>query len=122
MLGQGLGRAFIFGAIGTVGGILVTVVIHKGWGAALWGLLPRDSWGLVESGILGGVVMIFYSRLPRYLIGGVAIAGMGILLAFSRVSFDVGIAVLGGIACLLPVIAGSVALFLFLRQSEGVAQ
>ena len=120
--GRGLGRAFVIGAVGMVGGILVTVAIHKGWGAALWGLLPRDSWELVETGILGGAVMIFYSRLPRYLIGGVTMAGMGILLTFSRVSFDVGVVVLGGIAVLLPVISGTMALFLFLRQSDAVAR
>ena len=60
--------------------------------------------------------MIFYSRLPRYVIGGAIMAATGILLAFSKVSFNVGLVILGGIASLLPVIAGSAAFFLFLRQ------
>jgi hypothetical protein len=95
---------------------MVTIAIHKGWGADYWRLLPQSSWELVETGVLGGALMITYCRLPRYLIGGVVLAAMGILLAFSRVSFSAGFLILGGIAGLLPFVSGSVVFFLFLRQ------
>jgi hypothetical protein len=74
---------------------------------------------LAEFGIIGGALMVFRGHLPRYLIGGVIIAAVGILLAFSRVSFNVGFMILGGIAGLLPVVSGSVVFFLFLRQPAG---
>jgi len=82
----------------------------------MWGLFPPAGWVFIGMGIFGAAIMIFRVRLLRYEIGGVILAALGILLAFSRVSLNVGLTILYSFASLFALISGSVVFFLVLRQ------
>lgn len=92
----------------------VVLATHRG--VAHWGPFPPTGWAIVGIGIYGGAFMVLRARLPRYLIGGVVMALLGILLAFSKLSIILGLTILLGFAGLLPVISGCVVFLLFLRQ------
>jgi hypothetical protein len=83
---------------------------------ANWGYFPPAGWVFVGTGIFGGALMVFRIRLLRYRIGGAIMAAIGILLAFSRVSLNLGLTILYCFAGFLALISGSVVFFLFLRQ------
>lgn len=84
--------------------------------AAYKGSLPPRSWLLAASGISGGVLAAYAGRLPRYVVGGVLMAALGIALAFSRVSLDKGSLILYGSIGILSLVSGCVVLALFLRS------
>jgi hypothetical protein len=81
---------------------------------------PPDSWVLAATGVVGGALMAFAGRLPRYFIGGMLMAAAGIVVAASRVPMVKGFAMLFGFAGLLSLLSGCVVLFLFMRKpAEG---
>lgn len=79
--------------------------------------LPPASWVLAATGIGGGALAAFSVRVPRFVAGGVIMAAAGILLAFSRVSLEVGYMILYGSMGILSLLSGCVVLLLFLRRS-----
>ena len=113
-LGIAMGLACVIAVLATFAMLKVVIATHRG--VAHWGFFPPAGWAFVGMGIFGGAIMVFRVRSPRYGIGGVIMAAMGILLAFSSVSLNVGLTILYGFAGLLPLIAGSVAFCLYLRQ------
>ena len=115
-LGIIVGLAFIIAALATFVMFKVVIANHKGGASAHWRLFPPANWLLVGTGLLGGAIMVFRVRSPRYVIGGVIMAALSILLAFSKVSPNVGLTILCGFAGLLALISGSVVFFLVLRQ------
>jgi hypothetical protein len=115
-LGIIVGLAFIIAALATFVMFKVVIANHKGGASAHWSLFPPANWLLVGTGLLGGAIMVFRVRSPRYVIGGVIMAALSILLAFSKVSPNVGLTILCGFAGLLALISGSVVFFLVLRQ------
>jgi hypothetical protein len=92
----------------------VTIATHRG--VMHWGLFPPSGWAFVGMGIFGGALMAFRVRLPRYEIGGAIMAATGILLAFSKVSLNLGLTILYTYAGLLALISGCVVFSLVLRQ------
>ncbi|MGP8175243.1 MAG: hypothetical protein ACLP7O_11950 [Terracidiphilus sp.] len=119
-LGIILGLSFVIAALAAFAMVKVAIATHKS--VAHWGLFPPAGWALVGTGIFAGAIMVFRVRLLRYVIGGVIMVAMGILLAFSRVSINLGLTILYGFAGLLALISGSVVFFLFLRQPAGTGE
>ena len=117
-LGIILGSSFVIAALAAFVGVKAVIATHRGAGAIHWGLFPPLNWLILGTGIFGGAMMIFRVRLLRYVIGGVIMAVTGILLAFSKVSLDVGLEILYGFAGLLTLISGCVVFFLFIRKRE----
>jgi hypothetical protein len=115
-LGFVLARSCVIGVVATLAMCAVVVATVKGGGVAHWSLFAPAGWGLAGIGIVGGAFMVFRVRLLRYAIGGAVMAALGILLAFSRVSFAVGSTILYGFPGLLALTSGSIVFFLFLRQ------
>jgi len=111
-----LGSTFVISALAALVIAKAVVATFKGGGVAHWGLFSPTGWGLVGLGIFGSVFMVFRIRLLRYAIGGVCMAALSILLAFSRVSFPVGSAILYAFPGLLALVSGSILFFLVLRQ------
>jgi hypothetical protein len=86
------------------------------------GSFLSSSWMLAGTGILGGVLAASSGRSLRYYSVGVLLAAIGIFLAFSRVSLQMGLTILFGSIGLLSLISGSIVLLLFLRQPTEPAQ
>jgi hypothetical protein len=78
--------------------------------------LPPTSWILAGTGIGGCVLAVYAGRFPRYVVGGVVMAFIGVALAFSRVSLGVGYVILYGSMGILSLVSGCVVLWLFLRH------
>lgn len=74
------------------------------------------SWILAGTGIGGGVLMAVSGRLPRYVIGGLVMAAIGIVLAFSKVSLEVGFTILYGSIGTFALVSGVVVLFCLMRK------
>jgi hypothetical protein len=108
--------ASAFAIAGLVTFAVFKAVVASRRGAAFWVSFPPASWMHAITGIYLGAIMVFVVRLPRYVIGGVIMAAMGILLAFSRAELTVGFTILYGFAGLLALISGCVVFFLLLRQ------
>jgi hypothetical protein len=80
------------------------------------GSFPPAAWFLAGTGIGGGILLAVSGRSPRSVMGGVGMAATGIVLAFSKVSLEVGFAILYGVIGLLLFVSGSVVLLLLLRK------
>ncbi len=106
----------VFGAIVSFAMVKIVIATIKGGGAIHWGLFTPAGWALVGNGIFYAAIMIFRVRVPRYVIGGVIMAALGILLAVLGISLNVGLTILFGFAGLFALISGSVVFFLTLRQ------
>lgn len=117
-LGIVFGCSFVIAALAAFVAFKAVIAIHRGGGVADWGSLPRLNWLILGNGIIVGAIVVFRVRLLRYVIGGAVMAAMGILLAFSGVSLNVGLAVLYGFAGLLPLISGCIVFLLFIRQRD----
>ena len=86
----------------------------------LFGVVPRmaqpDRWLLAGTGLLGGALLAWCGRLPRFVIGGVLMAAVGLLVAFSGVDLQAGFAILFGSLGVLGLVSGGIVLARFLRQ------
>jgi hypothetical protein len=90
--------------------------------AASKGSFPPASWVLAGTGIGGGLLAALSGRIPRFVVGGVVIAVTGLLLAFSRVSLDVGFMILYGSMGVLSLVSGCTVLLLFLRKPDAAGE
>jgi hypothetical protein len=77
-------------------GIAFAVAIAAAF-AAFKGAFPPASWFLAGLGIFGGALAAIAGRIPRFVIGGVVMAVLGVLIGLSRVSLGLGQAILYGI-------------------------
>jgi hypothetical protein len=96
--------------------IILAVVVA----AALFGAVTQfsqpDRWVLAGTGLFGGALAALSGQLARFVIGGVLMAATGIVLAFSGVSLQTGLAILFGFRGLLALISGGVVFARFIRQ------
>ena len=87
---------------------------------ALFGVLPRlpqlNRWLLAGTGLLGGALIAWCGRLPRFVSEGVVMAATGVFLAFAGVSLDIGFAILLGFQGLVTLVSGGVVFLRFIRQ------
>lgn len=97
-------------------GVAVAVVMA----VMLFGVVPRlatpDFWLLAGTGLFGGALAALCGRLPRFVIGGVLLAAMGILLAYSGVPLNLGFAILFGFEGVLSLVSGAIVCLRFMRQ------
>jgi hypothetical protein len=98
-------------------GIAVVVAAAAAW-AAYRGSVPPRGWVLTGTGILGGLIAAFAGRLPRYVVGGVVMAVVGIALGFSRVPMETGFLILYGSMGMLSLVSGCVVFLHLLRMPE----
>jgi len=87
---------------------------------ALFGVFPRlpqlSRWLLAGTGLLGGALIAWCGRLPRFVIEGIVMAATGVFLAFSGVSLEMGFAILLGFQGLVTLVSGCVVFLRFIRQ------
>ncbi|MDR3740948.1 MAG: hypothetical protein P4L40_18180 [Terracidiphilus sp.] len=83
------------------------------------GKIPTDGLMLGVTGICGGMLAVLAGRLPRFVAGGAIMAIMGMFLAFSRVSPEMGFLILFGAMGALSLASGAVTFLLFMRQPYG---
>lgn len=84
--------------------------------AAYTGSFPPASWILAGTGIGGGLLLALSGRSPRFVVGGVAMAATGILVAFSKTSLEIGFTILYGSMGLVALISGCVVFFFFTHK------
>jgi len=100
--------------------ILVIVIAFVTAGVTAWaahrGALPPASWLLAGIGIAGGLLMAYAGRLPRFVVGGVVMAAVGIALGFSRVTLEIGSLILYGSMGMLSLVSGCVVFLHFMRM------
>jgi hypothetical protein len=80
--------------------------------------LPPGGWMVAGTGLTWGLLAVYAGRLPRYVIGGVLMAVLGICLGFSRVSFEMGSLILYGSMGMLSLVSGCVVLLHFVRMQD----
>jgi hypothetical protein len=80
--------------------------------------LPPGGWMIAGTGITWGLLAAYAGRLPRYVVGGVLMAAVGICLGFSRVSFEMGSLILYGSMGVLSLVSGCVVLLHFVRMPD----
>jgi hypothetical protein len=102
----------------TVFGIAFLVAFAMAFAIAARSVPPR-SWLLATTGLCGGILAVKAGRLPRFVIGGVLMAAMGIVLSLTRLSVEVGFTILFGCMGLLSLISGCVVFLLFMRKTAG---
>lgn len=102
-------------AIGTA---LVVAIAMTACVVFFGGSLPPSSWMVAGTGILWGLLAVYAGRLPRYVVGGVLMAAMGIALGFSRVSFQIGSLILYGSMGALSLVSGCVVLLRFISTPK----
>jgi hypothetical protein len=71
---------------------------------------------LAGTGIGGGLLLALSGRSPRFVVGGVAMAATGILVAFSGTSLEIGFAILYGSMGLVALISGCVVFVFFTHK------
>lgn len=93
--------------------VVTAVVVSKG-------AMPPSSWFVAGIGIGGGALAAYAGKIPRFVIGGVIMALVGIVVGLSRVSLGMGQAILYGVMGVLSLCSGVIVLVIFLRkQDEG---
>jgi hypothetical protein len=75
-----------------------------------------DGWLLAGTGVLSGSLAVMSGRLPRFMIFGALVAGVGIWLALAGFSMERGFPILFGGSGVLALISGGIAFALFIRQ------
>lgn len=102
--------------------ILVIAIAIVTAGVTTWAAyrraIPPASWLLAAIGIGGGLLTAYAGRLPRFIVGGVVMAALGISLGFRRVTLDVGSLILYGSIGMLSLVSGCVVLLRFLRMPK----
>jgi len=94
--------------------------------AGLFGGVPRlsqpDRWLLAGTGLFGGSLVALCGRLPRFVVGGVAMAVTGVWVAFSGLPLMAGFTILFGVSGLMACISGGVVFLRFIRQPAEAGQ
>jgi hypothetical protein len=85
------------------------------FGVETWVSHP-DRWLLAGTGLLGGGLIAWCGRLPRFIIGGVVMAATGVFLAFAGVSLAIGFTILYGFQGLVTLVSGGVVFLRLIRQ------
>ncbi len=102
--------------------ILATCIAFAAAAAMAWAVyrraLPPGPSMVAGTGIAGGLLAVYAGRLPRYIVGGVLMAALGICLGLTRVSFEKGSMILYGAMGLLSLLSGCVVLLHFLRMAD----
>jgi hypothetical protein len=100
--------------------IVVTCIAFAVAAAMAWAVyrraLPASGSMVAGTGILWGLLAVYAGRLPRYVVGGVLMAALGICLGLSGVSFEMGSLILYGSMGILSLVSGCVVLLRFLRM------
>jgi hypothetical protein len=100
--------------------IIVTCIAFAVAAAMAWAVyrrtLPPSGSMVAATGILWGLLAVYAGRLPRYVVGGVLMAVLGICLGLSGVSFEMGSLILYGSMGILSLVSGCVVLLRFLRR------
>ena len=86
------------------------------------GPMPSASWLVAGIGVCGGALAAFAGRIPRFVIGGMIMALLGIAVGLSRVSLEAGQAILFGVMGLLSLCSGVVVLITFLRRKDEASE
>jgi hypothetical protein len=100
----------IFAIAALVGGAAAYVAAKR--------IFLPGSWLVLETGIMLGALAALSGRSLRFVVGGVAVALAGILIAAQRVDRDPGMAMLFGFAGLLALVSGVVVFARFMGQKE----
>lgn len=99
--------------------VIVTCVAFAVAAAMAWavymGALPPGGWMIAGTGILWGLLAAYAGRLARYVAGGALMAALGICLALSGVSFEMGSLILYGSMGVVSLVTGCVVLVRFVR-------
>lgn len=103
-IGIVFGLAFVIAAV-------AAVVVSKG-------AIPPASWFVAGIGIGGGALAAYAGKIPRFVIGGVIMALVGIVVGLSRVSLGMGQAILYGVMGVLSLCSGVFVLIIFLRKRD----
>jgi len=77
---------------------------------------PPASWILAATGIGGGILLAVSGRQLRSVVGGVLMAVIGISLAFSTVSLEMGFTILYGSIGIFALVSGVIVLSLLVRK------
>jgi hypothetical protein len=100
--------------------IVVTCIAFVVAAAMAWAVhlraLPPSGWLVAGTGLVWGLLAAYAGRLPRYVVGGVLMATVGICLGLSRVSFEMGSLILYGSMGMLSLVSGCVVLLHFVRM------
>jgi hypothetical protein len=103
--------------------LVVACVAFVVAGVLVWAVYRRavssGSWLLAGTGIAWGSLAVYAGRLPRYVVGGVLMAVVGMGLAVSGFSFERGSLILYGSMGLLSLTSGCVVLVRFVRIPQG---
>ena len=86
------------------------------FGVATWVSHP-DRWLLAGTGLLGGGLIAWCGRLPRFILGGVVMAATGAFLAFAGVSLGIGFTMLYGFQGVVTLVSGGVVFLRLIRQA-----
>lgn len=97
-------------------GLMVAVLMAVALFVAATRASRPDGWILAGTGLFGGALAALGGRLPRFVIGGALSAAMGMLLATSGVSLDLGFAILFGFWAAMSLTSGGLAFARFMRQ------
>lgn len=102
--------------------IIVTCIAFVVAAAMAWAVhlraLPPSGWMVAGTGITWGLLAAYAGRLPRYVVGGVLMAAVGVCLGLSGVSFEMGSLILYGSMGILSLVSGCVVLLHFLRMPD----
>jgi hypothetical protein len=102
--------------------IVVTCIAFAVAAAMAWAVhlraLPPSGWMVAGTGIAWGLLAAYAGRLPRYVVGGVLMAAVGVCLGLSGVSFEMGSLILYGSMGILSLVSGCVVLLHFLRMPD----
>lgn len=102
--------------------IIVTCIAFVVAAAMAWAVylraLPPSGWMVAGTGIAWGLLAVYAGRLPRYVVGGVLMATVGVCLGLSGVSFEMGSLILYGSMGILSLVSGCVVLLHFLRMPD----
>lgn len=96
--------------------IVLAALLALALSEVLTRLLLPDRWLLAATGLLGGALIAWCGRLPRFLIEGVVMAATGVFLAFAGVSLEIGSTMLLGFQGLVTLVSGGVVFLRFIRQ------
>jgi len=99
-------------------GVALVIAVAVVFAAHIYGSFPPSSWVLAGTGIGGGLLAALSGRIPRFVAGGVVMAAIGIVLAFSRPSPEMGFLILFGLMGLLSLISGCTVLLLFINKPD----
>jgi len=97
----------------------IAFVVGAGTALALSkGAMPPASWFVAGLGIGGGALAAYAGKIPRFVVGGVIMALVGMVVGLCRVSLGAGQAILYGVMGVLSLCSGVVVLVVFLRKRD----